>query len=192
MADDLFASVRVFFAIEPSMRAMQQVLEETTALRDGPFKDAALRWANPPGWHVTLAYLGDLDVGLVSPLRTLLASLKPRPRRVELAFDALGAFPRAEATKIVMRTVSGTGSEALAAVESELRLKLEDLGLGSETPLPYVPHLTLARAHGEAIDLRNFAVPASVARFEPVAVTLFESRLEAGARRYIPLASVAW
>jgi len=192
MSESLFAEVRLFYAIEPSVDALQSVLTQTTALREGTLAAAPLRWSNPQGWHVTSAFLGNVDVGLVESLRAVLERLPVRARKVDLAFGALGAFPCADAARVLVRTVQGAGVEVLAALEVDLRHALTELGVTSDTPLPYVPHLTLARARGEAIDLRAYEVASTAVRFEPVALTLYESRLEAGHRRYVPLASVAW
>jgi 2'-5' RNA ligase len=90
-----------------------------------------------------------------------------------------------------VRGVGGAGVEALAALEAELRTALEALGVGVETPRPYTPHLTLARARG-AVDLPAYGASVERVRWEPVAVTLYESRPEAGRRRYVPLGSVPW
>lgn len=192
MGESLFAEVRLFYAIEPSVDALESVLAQSTLLREGPFAAAALRWANPEGWHITSAFLGNVDVGLVPSLRRVLEALQPRPRKPDLVFGPVAAFPDAAGARVVVRSIGGSGVEALAHLEADLRARLIDLGILSETPLPYVPHLTLARVKNESIDLRTFEALSSSVRFEPVALTLFESRIEAGRRRYVPLASVAW
>lgn len=183
---------RLFFALEPSVEALQAVLASTAALRSQTFAEAPLRWSNPEGWHVTSAFLGNVDVGLVPALRDLLPKLAPRPRSPKLVFSALRGFPENQALRVLVRGVEGEGAAALAAVAAELREGLDALGVTAETPEPYVPHLTLARARAEAIDLGAYGASVENVRWEPLAITLFESRLEAGRRRYVPLASVAW
>jgi 2'-5' RNA ligase len=183
---------RLFFALEPSVEALQSVLTSAAALRAGPLREAPLRWSNPEGWHVTTAFLGNVDVGLVTALRDLLPRLAPRPKAPRLTFGALAGFPDVGALRVLARAVGGEDAPALATLTAELRASLEGLGVASETPEPYVPHLTLARARSEAIDLASYGCSVQTVRWEPLALTLFESRLEAGRRRYVPLASVAW
>jgi 2'-5' RNA ligase len=186
-----FPEVRLFYAVEPCVEALGSVLASATALREGPLREAPLRWSNPEGWHVTSAFLGNVDVGLVPALRDLLPKLAPRPRAPALTFEGLVGFPSEGELRVLVRGVGGAGVEALAALEAELRTTLAGLGVVDETPQPYTPHLTLARARG-AIDLAAYGASAERVRWEPVAVTLYESRPEAGRRRYVPLGSVPW
>jgi 2'-5' RNA ligase len=186
-----FPEVRLFFAVEPSVEALGAVLGAATRLREGPLREVPLRWSNPEGWHVTAAFLGNVDVGLVPSLRDLLPKLSPRPRAPALTFEGLVGFPSESDLRVLVRGVGGAGLEALAALEAELRTALEALGLAVETPRPYTPHLTLARARG-AVDLGAYGASVERVRWEPVAVTLYESRPEAGRRRYVPLGSVPW
>ncbi len=183
---------RLFFALEPSVEALQAVLVSTAALRTRALGEAPLRWSNPAGWHVTSSFLGDVDVGLVPALRDLLPRLAPRPRSPKLVFSALRGFPDDRSLRVLVRGVEGEGVAALSAVAAELRDALGSLGLTAETIEPYVPHLTLARARAEAVDLSLYGCSVDTVRWEPLAITLFESRVEAGRRRYVPLASVAW
>ncbi len=183
---------RLFFALEPSVEALQAVLVAATALRGGALAEAPLRWSNPEGWHVTSVFLGNVDVGLVPALRDVLPRLAPRPKTPPLTFEGLAGFPTSEALRVLVRGVAGEGVSAVAAVAAELREAVEALGLRAETPEPYVPHLTLARTRGEDLALGNYGASLDPVRWEPLAITLFESRLEAGRRRYVPLASVAW
>lgn len=181
--------VRLFYAVEPCVEALGSVLASATALRDGPLREAPLRWSDPAGWHVTTAFLGNVEIGLVPALRDLLHRLSPRPRAPALSFEGLVGFPSERELRVLVRGVGGTGVEALVALEAELRTALREIGVAPETPQPYTPHLTLARG---AIDLTAYGASADRVRWEPVAVTLYESRPEAGRRRYVPLGSVPW
>jgi len=183
--------VRLFFAVEPSVEALGSVLASATKLREGLLREAPLRWSNPEGWHVTTAFLGNVEVGLVPALRDLLPKLAPRPRAPTLTFEGLVGFPSGNDLRVLARGVGGAGVEALSALEAELRMALEALGFVVETPRPYMPHLTLARARG-AVELASDGSPVERVRWEPVALTLYESRAEAGRRRYVPLGSVPW
>lgn len=183
---------RLFFALEPSVEALQAVLTSTSSLRGGLLGEAPLRWSNPEGWHVTVAFLGNVDVGLVPALRDLLPRLSARPKAPRLTFEALTGFPEEGSLRVLVRRVAGEGAHALVSLAAELRDALAELGLASETPEPYVPHLTLARARSEALDLTAYGASVEVVHWEPLALTLFESRVEGGRRRYVPLASVAW
>jgi 2'-5' RNA ligase len=111
--------VRLFSALLPPADVAAAVAE---ALGD---RDPALRWAEPAGWHVTLAFYGEADVAeRISFLGTALAGRPP----VEVRLGPAGTFPG-----VLWLEALGDGLAELA------------YAAGAEADRPYRPHLTLAR-----------------------------------------------
>jgi 2'-5' RNA ligase len=111
--------VRLFSALLPPADVAAAVAQ---ALGD---RDPALRWAEPAGWHVTLAFYGEADIAeRISFLGTALAGRPP----VEVRLGPAGTFPG-----VLWLEALGDGLAELAHAA------------GAEADRPYRPHLTLAR-----------------------------------------------
>ncbi|HEY2060380.1 MAG TPA: 2'-5' RNA ligase family protein [Amycolatopsis sp.] len=111
--------MRLFSALRPPADVAAEVAD---ALGDG---DPALCWAEPAGWHVTLAFYGEADIAeRTSFLRTSLAGRPP----VEVRLGPGGTFPG-----VLWLEARGDGLADLAHAA------------GAESERPYRPHLTLAR-----------------------------------------------
>src|SRR5260370_27659195 len=82
--------MRLFVAIARSAAA----LDELDALA-GPLRAGRqdLRWTNREAWHVTLAFLGQVDESAANRLLRRLEDAARRPHVVRPAFSGAGAFP---------------------------------------------------------------------------------------------------
>lgn len=137
--------VRLFVAVELPEPVRAEVERAVAGLHE---RYRSLRWTDPAGWHVTVAFLGSVPVDHVDDVRDALA----RP--------ATGASPFPLA---LTGTAGSFGSGALwagigaqpalaelaAAVVRELR-GVVDLPDGDR---PFRPHLTLARSKARASEV---------------------------------------
>lgn len=136
--------MRLFVALTPPDEVTETLRVTTAALRELAPK---LRWTRPEQWHVTLVFLGEVDDGLVGELSRRLERAATRHPPLSLSLGGGGRF----GNRVLWTQVQGdrdnlrrlAGSAAAAARRS--RLPVEDR--------PYRPHVTLARAAGQA-DLR--------------------------------------
>lgn len=64
--------MRLFVAVNPPTAAIQELVDAAAPLMDMPGADR-LRWSEVAGWHLTLAFLGEVPVVDVPALETLLA-----------------------------------------------------------------------------------------------------------------------
>jgi RNA 2',3'-cyclic 3'-phosphodiesterase len=147
---------------------------------------AGLRWTEPESWHITLAFLGSIKVASVAGLRERLARVATRHPIVRTGTGGLGAFPGAARARVVWYGVED-GTQRLARLSADVA---EVLGLDASRP--YHPHLTLARARRQAVDLRSWLASASgpdgvlvVDRIE-----LMRSHTASASARYETLASI--
>jgi RNA 2',3'-cyclic 3'-phosphodiesterase len=134
--------MRLFVAIAPP----PAVLDELDALVQ-PFRTQRidLRWTNREAWHVTLAFLGQVDEAAATRLLPRLERAARRHQQVRLAFAGAGAFPSTTRANVLWSGLSGDRgalarlAESVAAGASRAGAPPPDKGRR------FRPHLTLAR-----------------------------------------------
>lgn len=116
---------------------------------------ASLRWTDPNGWHVTLAFLGATDPSTVPGLMASLGfAMRGRVRSIHPT-GGVGGFPSTARARVAWYGVDDAGG-AVGALASAVRS-----GLGLPDEARYRPHVTLARARADAVDLRGWAAAAA-------------------------------
>ena len=134
--------MRLFVAIAPP----SAVLDELDALVE-PLRARRLdlRWTNREAWHVTLAFLGQVDEAAAARLLPRLERAAWRHHQMRLGFAGAGAFPAAARANVLWSGLSGD-RRALAGLAESVAAGASRAG----TPPPdkrrrFQPHLTLAR-----------------------------------------------
>jgi RNA 2',3'-cyclic 3'-phosphodiesterase len=150
--------VQRFLAIGVPIEVRDQLARATAHLRaDG----ADLRASQPAGWHVTLAFLGDLDEEraqvATEVLSSTLTSSAPRPAPW-LSLERAGRF----GDRVLLVELVDDPEGALEGFVSVLHAELQAAGLAVPSR-PFRPHLTLARARGRrrvgAADAKHLRLP---------------------------------
>ena len=144
-----------------------------------------LRWSDPSGWHLTLAFLGATSPGAVADVSTAVAGIAATHRPIRLRTGGVGAFPSADRAWVLWYGVDDAKGR-LAALARDLRD-----ALGLDPVERFHPHLTLARAPGRPLDLRAWAqrAAAPTGEFRVDEVQVMRSHLGGGPARYEILAS---
>jgi RNA 2',3'-cyclic 3'-phosphodiesterase len=134
--------MRLFVAIAPP----PVVLDELDTLA-GPLRANRpdLRWTHIQAWHVTLAFLGQVDEAAAARLLPRLERAARRHHGFRLAFCGAGAFPSAGRANVLWSGLSGDRG-ALAGLAESVAAGARRAG----APPPdqgrrFQPHLTLAR-----------------------------------------------
>jgi RNA 2',3'-cyclic 3'-phosphodiesterase len=134
--------MRLFVAIAPPAA----VLDELDALA-GPLRTGRqeLRWTSREAWHVTLAFLGQVDELAAARLAPRLERAARRHHAFPLAFSGAGAFPAPARANVLWSGLSGDRG-ALAHLAESVAAGARRAG----APPPdqgrrFRPHLTLAR-----------------------------------------------
>ncbi|MEU2385845.1 RNA 2',3'-cyclic phosphodiesterase [Streptomyces sp. NPDC012461] len=140
--------MRLFAAVLPPEDVTRALAAEVERLRALPGADA-LRWTGRPGWHLTLAFYGEVEDILVPDLDARLARAASRTEPFELALGGGGRFGRGRA---LWTGVDGDlRTLRLLAERSEAAARKAGVPMGEHRR--YRPHLTLARSRTD-LDVR--------------------------------------
>jgi 2'-5' RNA ligase len=181
--------MRLFVAIAPPAA----VLDELDALA-GPLRTGRpdLRWTNREAWHVTLAFLGEVEEPAATRLMPRLERAAWRHDVFRLAFCGAGAFPSPARANVLWSGLSGDRgalarlAESVAAGASRAGAPPPDRGRR------FRPHLTLARCRMPA-DIAELVAALADYQGQPWTadrIHLIRSHLGAATQpRYVTLAS---
>ena len=147
---------------------------------------AGLRWADADAWHVTLAFLGSIDPASVAEVVERLATVAEAHPATRSATGGLGGFPAPARARVAWYGIEDAHGR-LARLAADVAVAL---GLDASRPLR--PHLTLARARREPVDLRSWLASASAPTGVLAAdrIELVRSHLGGGPARYETLAAI--
>lgn len=148
---------------------------------------AGLRWTDPDGWHVTLAFLGRVDADQVPRLRESLERALADRRATSQVTGGLGGFPSAGRARVAWYGVADPDRE----LRDLARTVRAAVGLPSDDP--FRAHVTLARARSGPVDLRAWIAEADppAGALSTHAAELMRSHLGRGPARYETLARVS-
>jgi 2'-5' RNA ligase len=163
-------------------RSLDAVVTAWRAEPDAP----NLRWTDPGGWHVTLAFLGATDPGSVPGLAEDLEATVAQFAPFAVSTGRTGAFPRPGAAQSVWLGIADP-DDRLRVVAAAV----QDAVLPPDRRRPLKPHLTLGRSRvrrGEPLGpwLGSRAFPATELEIDDV--VLYRSHLGRGPARYSELA----
>lgn len=141
--------MRLFVAIVLPPPALEELMVAVDPLR---LRAPDLRWTSSQAWHLTLAFLGEVQEPSVPELSVRLerAAARHPPQRV--AISGGGAFPSAARARVLWAGFSAD-DRALAALAASVAAGARRAG----APPPdegrkYRPHITLARCK-EPVDV---------------------------------------
>lgn len=183
--------MRLFVAVLPPAPALQELADAVGPLHELPGAER-LRWAGVDGWHLTLAFLGEVPGARVPELGELLARAAAASGSHRLRLAGGGSF----GDRVLWVGVDGE-TWALKRLAESVRAAVEEFGIEPDEHL-FHPHLTLARSaearHRHRSDRRAavielHALAAALAPFRgsdwPVAeLHLMKSDLGGGPARY--------
>jgi 2'-5' RNA ligase len=178
---------RCFVAIPAPADLRAALAAAVTAWRSDPGAPD-LRWTDPDGWHVTLAFLGATDPNSVPGLGQALGDAVRETPPFTLDTRRVGAFPRPGAAQSVWLGITdpdGRLGALAAAVQAAV--------LPPDARRPLRAHLTLGRSRagrgeplGPWLATREFPQ----ARLPVDDVVLYRSHLGRGPAQYSELARV--
>lgn len=183
------APARAFVGLElPAELATALAAHAARAL---PARD--FRLARADGLHLTLVFLGAVPRARLAALAATLQEASADLAAPELELAAPGAFPAAEAARVLWVGVSERTPGRLAAARAAVLAACARASVAPEPGERFHPHVTLARPRraGRPVPPAFLAL-APAGRFGAREAVLFESRREAGPNRYLALARAAF
>ncbi|MFD9790239.1 RNA 2',3'-cyclic phosphodiesterase [Streptomyces sp. NPDC059070] len=141
--------MRLFAAVLPPADRLAELGRPVDALCALPGADA-LRWAGRDNWHLTLAFLGEVDDAVRPDLHERLARAARRTPPFELRLHGGGRF----GDHVLWAGVAG-GLDPLRLLAERVDAAARRAGVAMEEHRRYHPHLTLARSRAGA-DLRPY------------------------------------
>ncbi|MFI8764273.1 RNA 2',3'-cyclic phosphodiesterase [Streptomyces sp. NPDC053792] len=142
--------MRLFAAVVPPPEQLDELGHVLDGLHRLPGADG-LRWASRPGWHLTLAFMGEVDEELLPELRVRLARAAHRTPPFPLRLHGGGHFGR----RALWAGVAGDlDTLRILAERSDAAARRAGVAMGEHRR--YQAHLTIARVRAEGVDLRPF------------------------------------
>jgi 2'-5' RNA ligase len=173
--------VRLFVAIGLPHEAASELDEAVASLRPAW---PELRWTGRDAWHLTLAFLGEVDEAVIARLAARLERAARRHPTLSLSLSGAGAFPVASRARVLWTGIEGDRrglGQLAASVAAGARRAGAPPANGGRG---YQPHLTLARCRAPA-DVRSLVGTLGSFAGTPWVATevhLIHSRLEAHPR----------
>jgi len=139
--------MRLFVAIVPPAGVLSELAAAVQPLRAAA---PELRWTSSAAWHLTLAFLGEVEESVLPELTTRLERAARRHPPQRLAIAGGGAFPGPARARVVWAGIRAD-KRALAALAASVAAGARRAG----APPPdegrrYSPHVTLARCREPA------------------------------------------
>lgn len=179
--------VRAFLAVPlppPLQHAIARLQSELAAAMPG------IRWSRPETIHLTLRFFGDTSVDDLEKVRASMLSVTLRAQPCQVDLLGLGAFPDRRRPRVVWLGLSPV--EPLQRLYQACQAELGRVGIAAETRA-FMPHLTIGRFRERGPDLTALLARQAqqqVGRLPVTQLVLYESRLQPGGARHIPLFTV--
>ncbi|MEQ8165514.1 MAG: RNA 2',3'-cyclic phosphodiesterase [Alphaproteobacteria bacterium] len=134
------------------------------------------RWVQPPNFHLTLRFVGEIGHDTMDDLDTMLAGIAAPA--FDLSLMRTGYFGSPESPRMLW--IGTDRNSALAHLQSKIESAIVRAGLPPE-PRKFIPHVTLARLrHASGHDVTKFMAERNLFRIDEIPVrrfTLFSSFL---------------
>jgi RNA 2',3'-cyclic 3'-phosphodiesterase len=133
--------VRSFIACELPETVKSGLLQIQKTLQS--VDPSCAKWVDPNSIHLTLKFLGNVDVEKIEPISKGLFEATRNIPPFQLELDELGAFPNLRRVQVVWIGVKGD-LDLLQKLQNQIESRISPLGFPPENRA-FKPHLTLAR-----------------------------------------------
>ncbi len=161
--------VRAFIAVELPETVRSALSGLQNRLKEG--ERAPVKWVNPESVHLTLKFLGNIDLESIPQLSEAIseASRGNAPFRLELS--ELGGFPNLRAPRVLWVGLRGE-TASLSALQKNVESALIPLGFPPEKK-GFSPHLTLGRVREKATSGDRYRLGKAASSLEAVFLPSF-------------------
>lgn len=145
-------------------------------------KSNHVRWVDEQNYHVTLAFLGEIELSQIDNLATELDHFL-QPGEVQLELSHLSPFPESS-PKLIAAILNKTGS--LLSVYEQTKKALYSAGIQIEKR-KFMPHVTLGRYRTSARRRQMISSNLFNTHAQTNSVVIYESILTANGAEYRPM-----
>jgi 2'-5' RNA ligase len=181
-------SIRVFCGVELPGEIRAAVAAHAARLRRD-FPGARASWARPEGLHITLKFIGEVEVTRVEALSRAAGAAVEGFKPFRLSIEEPGTFPPRGAARVLWLGVKDPGAQ-LAQLQRRLEQGCEAAGFAPE-PRAFKPHLTVARLRtpkdAHALSEAHRHAPFGPFHLDVTELLVIRSQLGPGGSRYTPL-----
>jgi len=173
------AVMRLFFAI-PVAAAGAAGIEKLRLRIAAP---QGSHWLEPRDWHITLAFLGEIDGAMLPALCELGEHAAAAAMQSSLRLNQLHWWPGEQRPRLLV--AAGEATHALAGLRKLLTAGLRELGVNYDGK-PLRPHVTLLRLERAAVVL-DLSLPECAVDVEVESLALYRSERDRGVTHYRPV-----
>ncbi len=164
---------RLFIALD----LPENIVDEINNIRKSIYDDENIRWESKEKLHITLKFLGDVDIKLIPEISRTLEKVCENSGVIELTYKSFGYFYRNRKPKILW--LGFDYKDNLINLNNNINESFEKLGFEIEKR-KFKPHITLLRIKGKENmrrldEFKKYELPKKT--FECNSVTLFKSEL---------------
>jgi 2'-5' RNA ligase len=109
---------------------------------------AEVKWVEVENLHVTLLFLGEVDMRESPAVCRAVSVVCGRHERFSLGVETVGCFPNPRRPRVIWAGI-GAGAPALVALHDALEPPLQELGCYRREERQYTPHITLGRVKSD-------------------------------------------
>lgn len=176
----LFIAIELPKEIKAALAICQQKLRQT---------GVHASWPQPDNLHLTLKFLGEVDVARLPALKQVCAETAHQAASFTLTTHGLGFFPNAKRPRVVWVGLHADTPQ-LPALQQQLEARLTAVGFPADDKA-FQPHLTLGRIKTPT-NVRALVEGANAYDFPALTFTvtelvLMQSQLQASGSLYTPL-----
>ena len=140
--------MRTFIALEGGREFLESLLKALSPLKE---KYPYFRWVPKENLYITLAFLGELDEGLLPLVKEAAEGVAGRGKISVTGGNLFTLPPRGDANVLALGFERGGEEIALLSEKLKKNLETRGIGLGGTERKRFLPHITLARKGREPI-----------------------------------------
>lgn len=182
-------SIRSFIAIELNKEFKEELKNIQDELKN---LNLDVRWVEINNIHLTLKFLGNVELGDLEKIKSVLKNISLLFKPFEINLSELGLFPKVDFPRVIWVGINH-GKNELIRIASTIEEELKKLRIPSEER-EFIPHLTLGRVRSsknkdKLKSYLNFSKPNFPKSQEIKEITLFQSELKPKGPTYTVLGS---